>query len=74
LTDDNFKSKNMEQKNKTVPESFKQKFREFLCKWLGCIEYGPYYGMPQASCARCGHKNWCGSEHVPEWQPPDDVY
>lgn len=26
----------------------------WLCRLLGCILYGPYYGMPQSHCWRCG--------------------
>lgn len=47
----------MSQKNKSVPESRFQKFREWWCKKFGHLTVGPYYRMPQAHCRRCGCKN-----------------
>ena len=58
----------MKQQNKTVPESFSQKFREWWCKKFGHLTTGPYYGMPQASCRRCGRRNeGYACESVPKW-------
>ena len=47
----------MKQLNKTVAESFSQKFREWWCRKFGHITVGPYYGMAQGYCRRCGKKN-----------------
>ena len=57
----------MKQLNKTVPESFSQKFREWWCSKFGHITIGPFYGMAQSSCRRCGKRNNCASEGVPEY-------
>lgn len=55
------------QQNKTVPESKNQKFREWWCKKFGHITTGPFYGMPQSHCRRCGKRNWCAMEDSPEY-------
>lgn len=27
---------------------------KWWCRWFGCRTTGPYYGMPQSHCWRCG--------------------
>lgn len=61
-------------KNPLVEDTFYNRFNEWLCgkDFKSCIMFGSYYGMPQASCRRCGHKNkGIASEGVPEWRLPD---
>lgn len=60
-------------KNPLVEDNLSNRFNEWLCgkNFKNCIKVGSYYGMPQAWCARCGHKNYGASEHVPEWMLPD---
>lgn len=61
----------MSQKNKSVPESRFQKFREWWCKNFGHITIGPYYGMAQAHCRRCGCKNkGIAADGTPEYTEP----
>ena len=60
-------------KNPLIEDTLSNRFNEWLCgkKHQNCIKVGGYYGMGQAWCSRCGHKNWSASENVPEWQLPD---
>lgn len=61
----------MPQKNDLVQISRSQRFREWWCKKFSCITIGPYYGMVQSHCRRCGHKNkGIASEDCPEWSKP----
>ena len=57
-------------KNTVVGDTPDQRVREFICRIDGCITVGSYYGMAQATCRRCGHKNSCAGTHVPEWRDP----
>lgn len=59
-------------KNPLTGDTVQQRINEYLCRKRGCITTGPYYGMPQASCCFCGHKNSCANNHVEEWSLPDE--
>ena len=55
-------------KNPHSPDDFRFWVREFICETFGCIQFAKYYhGMSQATCARCGHKNWTARPEIPEW-------
>jgi uncharacterized OB-fold protein len=58
-------------KNTLTGDTFEQRAREQRCKSGSCITVGSYYGMPQATCARCGHRNKCAGNFVKEWSLPD---
>jgi hypothetical protein len=61
-------------KNPLIEDNLYNRFNEWLCgrTYKNCIKRGSYYGMPQAWCARCGHKNrGYAAEHVSEWHIPD---
>lgn len=61
-------------KNPLVEDTLSNRFYESQCgdNFEHCIRIGSYYGMVQATCARCGHKNrGIASEGVPEWVLPD---
>jgi hypothetical protein len=58
-------------KNPLTGDTFEQRAREQRCKSGSCITVGSYYGMPQATCARCGHRNRCAGDFVKEWSLPD---
>jgi hypothetical protein len=61
-------------KNPLVKDTLKNRFNEWLCgkNFRRCIRYESYYGMAQAWCKRCGHKNkGLASDGVPEWHIPD---
>jgi len=60
----------MIQQNKTVPETFSQKFREWWCKQFGHITSGPHYGMPQSHCRRCGCKTYHAVDTCKDWDEP----
>jgi hypothetical protein len=49
-----------------------QRVREYKCRVGGCKTVGRYYGMSQATCRRCGHRNRSGADFVSEWSEPDD--
>lgn len=60
--------------NPLVPDTLKHRFNSWLCgkDFKNCIRRGSYYGMPQATCCRCGHKNrYMAADSVPEWRQPD---
>lgn len=59
--------------NPLVKDTFTNRYNEWLCgkKHKNCITVGSYYRMSQAWCSRCGHRNRCAGEGVPEWQLPD---
>lgn len=59
-------------KNTLVKDSPNQRAREFICKIYGCETIGKYYKLPQATCRRCGHKNKCAGDHMPEWNNPNN--
>ena len=59
-------------KNPLVDDSNVDRYNEYLCLKHGCITTASYYvGMPQATCCRCGGRNWCAAKHVEEWRLPD---
>jgi len=58
-------------KNPIVKSNFKHWLNELMCKYFGCLTSGPYYGMPQAHCPRCGHINkGIAYEDAEEWSEP----
>lgn len=60
--------------NPLVKDTLSNRFNEWVCgkNFKNCIRVGSYYRMPQAWCARCGHRNkGLAIESVPEWQLPD---
>lgn len=61
-------------RNPLVKDTLRNRFKEWWCgkDFKNCIRTGSYYGMSQAWCARCGHRNkGLAADHVPEWQMPD---
>lgn len=65
----NFRFKKVD--NPHVQDTIFNRYQEWVCRVFGCIITGAYTGLPQSRCKRCGHKNWCASENVPEWSLPD---
>ena len=59
-------------KNPLVDDSAEDRFYEAYCRKYGCVTTGSYYvGMPQATCCRCGHRNYCAQPQIKEWRLPD---
>jgi hypothetical protein len=58
-------------KNPLTGDTLQQRINESICRRHGCIDWGTYYDLPQATCARCGHRNSCAGWHVKEWELPD---
>lgn len=57
------------------PRSWRRQFNQWLCNKFGCIQIGPYYGMPQSHCRRCGHINkYIASSDCEEWDEPWGEY
>lgn len=57
------------------PKSWRRRFYQWLCNKFGCILTGPYYGMPQAHCRRCGHINRGTAKlNCDEWNIPWGEY
>lgn len=60
-------------KNPLIEDNLSNRYNEWLCgkKFQNCYHIGPYYGMPQASCRRCGHKNYgIAADFISEWSLP----
>lgn len=60
--------------NPLVKNTLRRRWRRWLCKKFGCLLYGPWYGMAQASCRRCGKRTSFAASHVPEWSLPWGEY
>lgn len=60
--------------NPYVSDNLRRRWHVFLCRQTGCIHSGPYYGMPQAHCRRCGKKTWSAEVNAEEWIVPWGEY
>jgi len=62
----------MKTQNPLIEDTLRQRFKEWVCRKFGHITVGPYYGMPQAWCGRCGCRNdGIACFNAPEWHVPD---
>jgi len=59
-------------KNPLVNDTKLDRYNEWICRTYGCVTTASYYiGMPQATCKRCGGKNYCAQPQIPKWRLPD---
>tara|TARA_R110002110_G_scaffold9646_2_gene47323 strand:+ start:832 stop:1155 length:324 start_codon:yes stop_codon:yes gene_type:complete len=58
-------------KNPLIKDTSVDRYYEGVCRRYGCITTESYYGMAQASCARCGGRNSCAGDSVGRWRTPD---
>ena len=49
-------------------------FWRWQCRKYGCITTGPYYGMPQSHCRRCGKRLWGAIDGQTEFVEPWGEY
>lgn len=54
-------------------QSFRRRYHAWLCGDKQHIHVGPYYGMSQSMCRRCG-KVFYPEEGKPEWEEPWGEY
>ena len=57
--------------NPLVKDTFWNRYKYWYCRKNGHVHSGPYYGMPQAICSRCGKKLSGANASVPNWSEPD---
>ncbi len=55
-------------------KKIKRAYFEWLCDKFGCITTGPYYGMPQAHCRRCGKKTYFAADYCSDYIEPWGEY
>ncbi len=55
-------------------KELKRKFWNWQCEKFGCLTTGPYYGMVQSHCRRCGKKTSYANDHCKDWEAPWGEY
>jgi hypothetical protein len=60
--------------NPRVSDTLQNSFWSWVCRKRGHIRVGRYYGLPQATCIRCGKRLPGAGDFVPNWKIPETEF